>query len=1263
MTASRGPSTRPETPRPGQVSTRPEPPSAAALVETSDDAIIVRAPDGTILSWNDGAARLFGYGAADAIGRPLDFFHTPAHEPHCIQDSQVLTAATLPPHESRRVTKDGRVLDVLVSMSTIRDAAGAAIAASVIIHDISPIKNAERAARENAERRYHETFEHPGVGMTRVGFDGTLLDANQKFCDLLGYRKDELIGKSIRDLTHPDDFGPGARFRDQLANGETGSSVTEKRYIRKDGTAMWARRTMTAASDETGAPRHVIVVIEDISERKVAEGTVISERALLRAVVDAIPERIYVKDREGRFLLQNAANVKAHGAGSHEELLGKTVYDIFPHETASRIEEEDRSIIESGESVLERERALPGKGETRWISSSKVPLPDADGKVIAIVGINRDITDSKHMEKELQEHMERFEIAGRATNDVIWDWNLATNALWWNDSFCKLFGYSEKDIEPGVESWYNRIHAADRDRVVDGIHRVIDTGENFWSDEYRFLRADGRHATIFDRAYVMRDADGKPVRLIGAMMDITERNTFARRREMELAVTGILAESNSVDEAMPRLLHTMCAAMGWVYGSRWAIGPDGDEIYRAEYWADRDPQFDPADHVLWLRQSRTRGQSGHFKRRAWEERKPTWITDMRKQVNFRRRPSAEKLGWLSGVAFPIAAEGRVIGVMEFFGREVREPDEMLLQMTVSVGSQIGQFIQRKEAEAALKLSEETLRATFSQASVGIIVTSLEHKFLEINETYAEIIGYSRQELMSGMTVMDVDMATESADATLDSRRKLVKGEIDNASREKRLRRKDGTAVWVMSATSVVRDGAGEPRHFVSVIQDISLQKLSEERLVHLAHYDVLTGLPNRALFTERVRESLAHARANKWITGIMFIDVDRFKTINDTLGHGEGDKLLKQISERLLRSVRRGDTVGRLGGDEFAVVLANMAVGQDAGMVAQKIVTSFEAPFELGGNDIYVSSSIGIALYPEDATDQDTLVRNADAAMYEAKRQGRNGYQFYRPDMNAQSLELLGFENMLRRALERSEFVVHYQPKAGVRSGKVTGFEALLRWNHPERGLVSPLEFIPLLEETGLVVPVGEWVLETACSQLRAWHRPGQPALPVSINLSARQFVSRSLGANIRRTLEKHGIDPALIELEITESSLMINTEEANRTLEALKLLGVALSIDDFGTGYSSLAYLKRFPIDTVKIDRSFVSDITVDEDDAAITRAIISMSHSLGLKVVAEGVETQAQLSFLADYGCDQHQGFLLAPPMPAEECAKWLAERAGER
>ena len=433
---------------------------------------------------------------------------------------------------------------------------------------------------------------------------------------------------------------------------------------------------------------------------------------------------------------------------------------------------------------------------------------------------------------------------------------------------------------------------------------------------------------------------------------------------------------------------------------------------------------------------------------------------------------------------------------------------------------------------------------------------------------------------------------------------------------------------------------------------------AEDRLSHLAQFDVLTGLPNRGLYLDRLGHSLVEAERDRRPVGVLFVDIDRFKCINDTFGHATGDALLVEVARRLQSAVRTGDTVGRLGGDEFAVALAHLACADDAALVAQKMVSALAEVFRLDAHEVYVSASIGIAIHPSDGRGPDELLQNADTAMYRAKEAGRNAYQFYLAEMNERVLVRMRIESQLRGALARGEFLLHYQPKLQLSSGRICGLEALLRWQPPGRSLIPPGEFIAILEDTGLIVAVGEWVLATVCQQIAGWQAEGLSVLPVAVNVSARQFGQKNLTAMISDLLNTHQVDPALLEIELTESSLMGDSAAAVQTLRELKACGMRISVDDFGTGYSSLAYLKRFRLDALKIDREFIRDVTTDADAAAIVLAILSLAGSLKLKVVAEGVETEAQLAFLHSHGCDEIQGYLFSRPLPADEVKRLLAQ-----
>jgi PAS domain S-box-containing protein len=490
----------------------------------------------------------------------------------------------------------------------------------------------------------------------------------------------------------------------------------------------------------------------------------------------------------------------------------------------------------------------------------------------------------------------------------------------------------------------------------------------------------------------------------------------------------------------------------------------------------------------------------------------------------------------------------------------------------------------------------------------------------------------------------------------------------------RMVRPDGSVRYVQLQGLGAFDARGTVNQLAGTIQDVTELKEAEQRIRHLAYYDGATGLPNRQFFTERLAQALAVAKRHQGQIGVLALDLDQFKRINDTLGHIAGNELLSAVARRLSDAVRETDTLGRpegasaapaddrdamarLDGDEFSLLVTDLAQYHDAARVARRLLQELRKPFRIGSREVFVTASIGLALYPLDGEDPDTLLKNAGAAMHFAKEQGRDNYQFYSRAMNATALEKLSMESQLRKALERGEFLLNFQPKLVASSGRIVGLEALIRWRHPELGLVPPSQFIPVAEESGLIVPIGDWVLRSACLQNQAWRRAGYPAVHIAVNIASPHFRQGGLVASVAAALKESALDPALLEVELTESMLMQGVDATLDTLFKLKDMGVRLAIDDFGTGYSSLSYLKRFPLDTLKIDRSFIKELPRDAEDAAITRAIIAMAHSLKLSVVAEGVESAEQLAFLQQHGCDVVQGYLFSQPLGAADFAALLA------
>jgi len=558
-----------------------------------------------------------------------------------------------------------------------------------------------------------------------------------------------------------------------------------------------------------------------------------------------------------------------------------------------------------------------------------------------------------------------------------------------------------------------------------------------------------------------------------------------------------------------------------------------------------------------------------------------------------------------------------------------------------------------DMEARIRLDEDLRRfrlAMDATADAIFLVDRAEMCFIDVNQTACRMLGFEREDFL-GLRTGQV----REGEAPLEELyNKLLAGDQSGQMTELQLQRKDGSRLAVEVQRRTLR--SGQNWILVAVARDISERKDAEQRLLKLAHFDTLTGLPNRSQFYESLTHSLGQAAEHQWAVAVLFLDVDRFKNVNDTLGHTLGDELLRQFASRLVDCLRVRDTIGRFGGDEFAAILVLPEGAQHAVGVVDKIRESMRKPFDLQGHEVTVTVSIGISVYPDDGVDADILIQYADTAMYRAKEAGRDVFRFFTAEMNAQSMARLDMENALRRAIDNEEFVLFFQPKVHIGSGRISGAEALIRWNRPGHGMVSPALFIPLLEETGLIVRVGNWVLDEACKKISEWGASSIGPVHLSVNVSGIQFFVGGLEEEVLKAIRKYDIAPDLLELELTESSLMSNAEETIAVLRNLKALGIQISIDDFGTGYSSLAYLKRFPIDKLKIDIAFVREVTSNPDDAAIVLAIISMAHSMKLQVIAEGVENDAQLAYLRRHGCDEMQGYYFSRPVPQAEFEQML-------
>ncbi len=571
---------------------------------------------------------------------------------------------------------------------------------------------------------------------------------------------------------------------------------------------------------------------------------------------------------------------------------------------------------------------------------------------------------------------------------------------------------------------------------------------------------------------------------------------------------------------------------------------------------------------------------------------------------------------------------------------------------------LGTMIERAAFAEALFEERERAQVTLNSIGDAVVSTDVSGRVTYLNVVAEGLTGWSQHEA-AGHPLEDV---LQIIDGTT---RQVMQNPTALTMRDNKvvalppncvLIRRDGVEAAIEDSTAPIHDSRGAVTGAVMVFHDVSMARAMTRKMTHLAQHDSLTDLPNRVLLNDRLREAIVLSRRHQRELSVLFLDLDRFKHINDSMGHVVGDRLLQSVARRLFACVRSSDTVGRQGGDEFVVLLWEVRRAEDAAIAAAKILEAVRKPHLIDEHELHVTASIGIVTYPEDGTDVETLMKKADLALYHAKATGRDSYQFFKPEMNARAIERQSLEDSLRYAIERQELVLHYQPKFNLATGGIIGAEALIRWRHPQRGLIPPGQFISIAEECGLIVPIGRWVLREACRQARAWQTAGLPPLCVAINVSAVELRAPGFVAGVRATLKETGLEPRYLELELTETLLIEDSRSVAEVLKELKDIGVLLALDDFGTGYSSLSQLKRFPIDALKIDQSFVRDLTTDEDDAGIVTAVIGMGKSLHMRVVAEGVETREQLQILQEHGCPQGQGYYFCRPLPAEEFRRLL-------
>jgi diguanylate cyclase (GGDEF)-like protein/PAS domain S-box-containing protein len=797
----------------------------------------------------------------------------------------------------------------------------------------------------------------------------------------------------------------------------------------------------------------------------------------------------------------------------------------------------------------------------------------------------------------LQESEERFRMLWETTTDAVVVLDGKGIVQYANPALQAVFGYPPREVlgRPIALLQPERLREAHR----SGFERHVRTGEkklDWRSSEVAGLHRSGREFPI-EIAFSRLDRDGRPM-FAAFIRDITERS---RARAL---LTGQNRALELIASGRP-LAEVLQAITRWVEGGF------------------------PGMRCTVLLPEETGNAASEDEARGL---KACW-------------------------SMPIfSSGGAVLGTLAVHYGETREPTERELETLRVSASLAGIAIERAHDEARLKLADERLQLVAKATNDLVWDWNLLTGEVWWNNAYMTHYGYRPEEIRPGVESWTDLIHPEDRERVMAGIHAVIDGGGDAWSDEYRFRRRDASYAAVFDRGFVVRDATGRAVRMIGAAMDISERKRAEEQLTQLAQFDTLTGLPNRALLKDRLGQAISRAHREQWCTALLFLDLDRFKEINDTLGHAAGDEVLRELAQRLRACLREGDTVARLGGDEFTAILEDAGSLEQVKMLAGKVLEVFAQPVRVREQDFFVSASIGVAVYPEGGRDVESLLKHADTAMYHAKSEGRNNFQLYAPDMSSRASERMTLEGGLRQALERGELLLHYQPIIDLRSGEAVEAEALLRWRHPTRGVLPPMEFIGIAEQSGLIVPIGEWVLREACRQAAHWRATGLPPVRIAVNLSARQFRKNGLAAVLGECLRAAGLKGDALSLEITESLLMENPEGSRRVLGEMKEMGVRIALDDFGTGYSSLAYLRHFPLDTVKIDRSFVRDLDRNPEDASIVKAMIDLAHNLQLSLTAEGVETQAQLGFLREQGCDHAQGYFFSRPVPADEFFKSL-------